>query len=67
MSDLDQIQGKTEGSPQVARQYFYGGEVGDLRLKELSQSKRKSLQGRSDRLLCGPHTVVSVENDGQLI
>lgn len=35
MSDLDQIQEKTERSPQVARQYFYGGEVGDLRLKEL--------------------------------
>lgn len=57
---------KTERSPQVARKYFYGGEVRDFRLKELPQSKKKkSLKGGSDRLFFGPHTAVSVANEGQ--
>lgn len=43
--------------------FFTGGEVGDLRLKELLWSKTKSLRG--DRLLFGPHTMISVANEEQ--
>jgi len=37
--------------------------VYDLRLRELWWSKTESLKDGSDRLVFGPHTVVSVANE----